>query len=132
MTSEFIWAPPVESICRGGSGHQQGGWLVDGYQDIKEHRLGQSPEPRILASSPDHRSYPMSSFLYECLQATRPYSFTTVVVPVFLTAAIAGNRDPAVFLTTEFARSLVMGLTVLAGANLTNTCTLSFEICVIQ
>ena len=64
----------------------------------------------------------MSSFLYECLLATRPYSFTTVVVPVLLTAAIAGHRDPAVFLSREFIRSLVMGLTVLAGANLTNTC----------
>lgn len=68
------------------------------------------------------------SFVYECFQATRPYSFTTVVVPVLLTAAIAGNRDPAVFLTTEFARSLVMGLTVLAGANLTNTCTVYIPI----
>lgn len=67
---------------------------------------------------------PMLSFLYECFLATRPYSFTTVVVPVLLTAAIAGGRQLDVFLTEGFARSLIMGLTVLAGANLANTCDL--------
>ncbi|RYH28875.1 prenyltransferase [archaeon] len=59
----------------------------------------------------------MKEAIAELFVATRPWSFTTTVIPVLVTAAVTGVS----FFTPEFARALAMGLFVHAGANLTNT-----------
>jgi len=55
--------------------------------------------------------------------ATRPWSFTAALVPILVTAAVSSKSytSHSVFLSVDFIRSIVLGLSVQAGANLTNT-----------
>ena len=54
----------------------------------------------------------------EYVIATRPWSFTAAAIPILVTGAVVA---PSMILSTNFLRCLVMGITVQAGANLTNT-----------
>lgn len=49
--------------------------------------------------------------------AMRPWSFTAAIVPIMVTAAVTGSDLSSI----NFVRALTMGITVQAGANLTNT-----------
>ena len=49
--------------------------------------------------------------------ALRPWSFTAAIVPIMVTAAVTGSDLSSI----SFVRALTMGITVQAGANLTNT-----------
>ena len=53
----------------------------------------------------------------EYLVATRPWSFTAAVVPILVTTAVLHAN----FLSIEFAQAMIMGISVQAAANLTNT-----------
>jgi len=57
------------------------------------------------------------TLLKEYVLAMRPWSFTAALIPILVTAA-ASNAS---FLSESFTRSMVMGIAVQAGANLTNT-----------
>lgn len=61
--------------------------------------------------------------LWECVLATRPYTFTACLVPILVTTALVGtqNRGTNAFLQEGFLRALVMGISVQSAANLTNT-----------
>jgi 1,4-dihydroxy-2-naphthoate octaprenyltransferase len=59
----------------------------------------------------------MSSTLSEYFLATRPWSFTAALVPILVTAAVLG----APIISMPFFRSLAIGVTIQAAANLTNT-----------
>lgn len=55
--------------------------------------------------------------LKEYIVATRPWSFTAAIVPIIVTAAVLHAN----FYSVEFAQAMVMGISVQAAANLTNT-----------
>ena len=55
--------------------------------------------------------------IMEYLVATRPWSFTAAVVPILVTTAVLHAN----FLSVEFAQAMIMGISVQAAANLTNT-----------
>lgn len=59
----------------------------------------------------------MTGLIAEYILATRPWSFTAAAVPILITAAVSKVS----FLSEEFIRAMLMGITVQAGANLTNT-----------
>lgn len=68
---------------------------------------------------PRHKNtftFNMSKFSKYIL-ATRPWSFTAAVVPIFVTLAVVKGS----FLSLEFLRVLTMGIAIQAAANLTNT-----------
>uniref|UniRef100_A0A7S0SXL2 1,4-dihydroxy-2-naphthoate octaprenyltransferase n=1 Tax=Chromulina nebulosa TaxID=96789 RepID=A0A7S0SXL2_9STRA len=55
--------------------------------------------------------------LEEYVLATRPWSFTAAIVPIIITAAVCKKS----LFSIEFIRAMCMGITIQAGANLTNT-----------
>jgi 1,4-dihydroxy-2-naphthoate octaprenyltransferase len=64
-------------------------------------------------------------FIYECVLAARPYSFTAAIVPILVTTALLSNhRGFSTFTEEGFVRALTMGIFVQSAANLTNTCKL--------
>jgi hypothetical protein len=59
----------------------------------------------------------------ECVLATRPWSFTAGLIPILVTTALVStNKGYDVYLHGNFIRALVMGISIQAAANLTNTC----------
>lgn len=60
----------------------------------------------------------MSKFnVKEYILATRPWSFTAAIIPIVITTALVDHP----FLSLNFVRALTMGVSVQAGANLSNT-----------
>ena len=59
----------------------------------------------------------MFTTVKEVILSTRPWSFTTGIIPVLVTAAV--SQTP--LLSTKMLSALAMALFVQAGANLTNT-----------
>jgi menadiol prenyltransferase len=59
----------------------------------------------------------MSDIIKEYILALRPWSFTATIVPILVTAAVTNSP----FTSEKFFRSLLMGLFIHSGANLTNT-----------
>ena len=55
--------------------------------------------------------------LKEYVVATRPWSFTAAIVPIIVTTSVLHAN----FLSIEFAQAIIMGISVQAAANLTNT-----------
>ena len=78
----------------------------------------------------------VTQFLWECILATRPYSFTAVIVPIVITTAIVSSPSKPssslldwaqIYCQEGFLRALLMGIAVQSGANLTNTCMYSMQ-----
>lgn len=55
--------------------------------------------------------------LKEYVLATRPWSFTAAIVPIIVTTAVLDAN----FLSVEFTQAMIMGISIQAAANLTNT-----------
>ena len=53
----------------------------------------------------------------QCILSTRPWSFSAAIIPVIVTTAVSHSS----FLSFNFVRAIIMGVSVQAGANLTNT-----------
>ena len=81
----------------------------------------------------------VTQFLWECILATRPYSFTAVIVPILITTAIVSSPSSSsssssslldwaqIYCQEGFLRAMLMGIAVQSGANLTNTCMYSMQ-----